>query len=566
MVWRKSQLSNTIPEMDKWSSRANKMYKRWRNPEERGDANVLCPSDEDQDTDTEICTTASARFNSGRRESASRSGFHLTEETFTVDEALEAIGFGKFQWKITFLAGLAWVAYSMEMMIPSILGPQLHCEWRLPSYKVALTTSVLFLGLGIGSAPWGKVSDKYGRKVGLTICMTWALFYGLLRAIAPVYGWLTAIWGFAGFGIGGAPQTVTLYTEFLTGKSRGTCLVMFQAFWAIGCVLEVLLALWIMPTLGWRWLLSLSTVPMAVFVCFCLWLPESPHFDMLTGRTEKAMALLTRIAKENGKAMPQGKMITYLQNDRGRVKDLFTPQYWRTTLLLLYIWFANAFCYYGIGLLTTELFQTGHSCEPTTGAKNELSCSLECKYLTSADYTDLLWTSMAEFPGILVILIAIDRIGRKKTLALCFVTFSLCFLPLFACIGRTTLTIFIFIARAFSTGANQSAFIYTTEVFPTENRALALGICSGLNSMGALITPFVAQVLLGISRYLTLSMYCGCGLLAGVACLNLPIETLGRGLQNTSLYKEAGEKTITTPSQPNGTTDSSDQQRGTKKN
>ncbi|XP_038588978.1 synaptic vesicle 2-related protein [Micropterus salmoides] len=314
-----------------------------------------------------------------------------------------------------------------------------------------------------------------------------------------------------------------------------------------------------MPTLGWRWLLGLSVLPMAVFVCFCLWLPESPHFDMRAGRTEKAMALLTRIAKENGKAMPQGKMITYLQNDRGRVKDLFTPQYWRTTLLLLYIWFAIAFCYYGIGLLTTELFQTGHSCEPTIGANNELSCSLECKYLTSADYTDLLWTSMAEFPGFFFILIAIDRIGRKKTLALCFFTLSLCFLPLFACIGRTTLTIFIFIGRTFISGGYQAAFIYTTEVFPTENRALALGICNGVSKVGALITPFVAQVMLGISQYLTLSIYCVSGLLAGVACLNLPVETLGRGLPDSSLYQEAGEQTATTTSQPNGTTDSSDQ-------
>ncbi len=32
----------------------------------------------------------------------------------------------------------------MEMMILSILGPQLHCEWRLPSYQVALITSVRF--------------------------------------------------------------------------------------------------------------------------------------------------------------------------------------------------------------------------------------------------------------------------------------------------------------------------------------------------------------------------------------------------------------------------------------
>ena len=30
----------------------------------------------------------------------------------------------------------------------------------------------------------------------------------------------------------------------------------------------------------------------------------------------------------------------------------------------------------------------------------EPACSLECKQLSMADYTDLLWTTLAEFPGI----------------------------------------------------------------------------------------------------------------------------------------------------------------------
>lgn len=33
------------------------------------------------------------------------------------------------------------------------------------------------------------------------------------------------------------------------------------------------------------------------------------------------------------------------------------------------------------------------------GNKKELSCSLECKYLNSDDYKDLLWTTLSEFPG-----------------------------------------------------------------------------------------------------------------------------------------------------------------------
>lgn len=93
-------------------------------------------------------------------------------ETFTVHDALESFGFGKFQWKMSFLTGLSWVRIlknklrkvlpltfscrrscrslalweqlgdAMEMMILSILGPQLLCEWRLSSYQVALLTSV----------------------------------------------------------------------------------------------------------------------------------------------------------------------------------------------------------------------------------------------------------------------------------------------------------------------------------------------------------------------------------------------------------------------------------------
>ncbi|XP_023125808.2 synaptic vesicle 2-related protein-like isoform X1 [Amphiprion ocellaris] len=518
--------------MDNWTKSAKIAYKRWKNPELRDETDFVGQTDEVQTTDNEICTIASAA--PGGAESASSCGSDKTEETFTVDDVLEVIGFGKFQWKISLLTGLSWIADAMEMMILSILGPQLHCEWRLPGYQVALITSVVFVGMGISSPLWGNVSDKYGRRVGLTICMCWTLYYGLMSAFSPVYGWLLVLRGLVGFGIGGAPQSVTLYSEFLPVKSRGICIMLIAAFWAIGTVFEVLLALWVMPTLGWRWLLGLSTIPMAIFVSFCFWLPESPRFDVLTGRSEKAMETLTRVAKENGKTMPQGRMIAYQQSDRGQIKDLFAAQYWRTTLPLWFIWFAYAFSYYGIVLLTTELFQAGDSCVATQGAKIEPTCSLECKYLTSADYKDLLWTTLAEFPGLLVILLAVDHIGRKRSMALCFFMFSLCILPLFACIERTALTILIFVARAFISGGYQVVFVYTPEVFPTGSRALAMGTSSAMARVGALITPFVAQVMLRTSVYLTLSVYCGVAVLAGVASLILPIETLGRSLQESA--------------------------------
>ncbi|KAM9517129.1 synaptic vesicle 2-related protein-like isoform 1-T1 [Salvelinus alpinus] len=541
--------------MSNWGKTSNISYQQWRDPEIsvvtfRGTAgDSLRHDEEDQCGDYEVYTTGMQTVDLGER----RTGQDPTEDTFTVEDAVEAIGFGKFQWKLSILTGLSWMADAMEMMILSIISPQLHCEWMLPSWKVAMLTSVVFIGMMFSSTLWGNISDKYGRKVGLTMCMMWVLYYGFLSAFSPAYGWVMVLRGLVGFGIGGAPQSVTLYSEFLPRKSRATCVMLIEIFWAIGAVFEVLLAIWIMPTMGWRWLLGLSTAPLVVFVTFCFWLPESPRFDVLSGNMENAMKTLRLIAADNGKTMPLGKLIANKQQEeRGRIRDLLTPQYRRTTLLLWFIWFANAFSYYGLVLLTTELFQAGDACGVITqGAKTEPKCNLECKYLTLDDYKDLLWTTLAEFPGLFLTLFVIDRIGRKKSMAMCFLMFSVCILPLYACVGRVALTVFIFIARAFITGGFQVAYVYTPEVYPTATRALGIGTCSGMARGGALLTPFVSQVLLKKSVYLTLSVYCILCLLATGASMLLPIETTGLGLQESSRIT-AGQEEMKTGQMSNG--------------
>lgn len=51
-----------------------------------------------------------------------------------------------------------------------------------------------------------------------------------------------------------------------------------------------------------------------------------------------------------------------------------------------------AFCYYGLVLMTTELFEGD-------GGDLEQSCAADCRPLQTTDYMDLLWTTLAEFPG-----------------------------------------------------------------------------------------------------------------------------------------------------------------------
>lgn len=52
-------------------------------------------------------------------------------DTFTVSQAVNALGFGWFQVKLSLWTGLCWMADSMEMTILSILSPALHCDWQI---------------------------------------------------------------------------------------------------------------------------------------------------------------------------------------------------------------------------------------------------------------------------------------------------------------------------------------------------------------------------------------------------------------------------------------------------
>jgi hypothetical protein len=67
-------------------------------------------------------------------------------DVFTVDDAVEYLGFGRFQLLLALLTGLAWMADAMEIMILSILSPALYCEWGIsPIQQVPLSLSLSLL-------------------------------------------------------------------------------------------------------------------------------------------------------------------------------------------------------------------------------------------------------------------------------------------------------------------------------------------------------------------------------------------------------------------------------------
>lgn len=450
-------------------------------------------------------------------------------DVFTVDDAVEHLGFGNFQLMLSLFTGLAWMADAMEMMILSILSPALHCEWQISTVEQAMITTCVFSGMMLSSTVWGKVCDRFGRRTGLMCAALLTFCMGALSSLAPNFHTLLFLRGLTGIGIGGVPQSVTLYAEFLPLAQRAKCVIFIESFWAVGACFECILALFIMETWGWRWLLFFSSLPLLVFALSCAWLPESARFLMTSGKQELAYKTLQRVARQNGRTMPAGKLIECSSRNpenRGNISNLFADELLKTTLLLWFIWAVNAFSYYGVVLFTTVLFQSQDECHGG-GVQNNGTTPL-CKPLVQKDYIDLLSTTVSEFPGFIITASIIEWFGRKRTMGIEFGVYSLFIFLLMFCLERRWVTSFIFIARAFISGAFQCVYVYTPEVYPTTLRAIGLGASSSMARLGAIATPFIAQVAAGHSLYIPIVVYGLTSLLGLVAALSLPIETKDR--------------------------------------
>ncbi|RDD44803.1 Synaptic vesicle 2-related protein [Trichoplax sp. H2] len=450
------------------------------------------------------------------------------DDSTTLGEVINSLGFGKYQIRLTFVMGCAWAVDAMEMMLLSVIGPVLLCEWYLSSWQEAFITTVVFMGFGIGAPIWGWLADIYGRKIGLLSSSFCTFFYGILCALSPSYFWVIFTRTITGFGISGAAQAVTLYSEFLPVKARARSIVFLQSFWSIGASFEVILAFIVMPTLGWRYLVAFSSLPCLVFCFLYKIIPESPRYLLISGQRSEAMSVLHNVATANRKSWYSEDIKLPSKGTRGRIWDLLKPPYTKTTLLMWSIWFSAAALYYGIILMTPVLYTV----DRCGNGENSIHGCI-CKPLSSDDYRNIVITTVSEFPGMIFAFLIVEQLGRKKALCLQFSLAGVFLFMLIICSARVPKTILIFCVRALISGAFQVAYVYTPEVYPTTFRALGLGFCSSFARIGAMITPFLAQVMLPVSDILALSIYACISFAGGISAMLLPIETKGRIMQES---------------------------------
>ncbi|XP_078338576.1 putative transporter SVOPL isoform X3 [Crassostrea virginica] len=383
-----------------------------------------------------------------------------SENVFTVEEAVESIGFGFFQIRLYIICGLFTAADALEMMLLAVLSPVLRCEWQLDHFRVAFLTTVVFIGMCIMAPVWGLMGDKYGRQTTLYMVTTWIGYFGLLTTFSPSFMWVLILRGLVGAGLAGSPQSFALLTEFLPSKSRAKMLQIGGITWAMGTLFEISIASLVIPTLGWRWLVAFSAMPSFLICVLIKLLPESARYLVAAGEKDRALHILQKAAKINKSSLPKGRLTVAHSASRGNVSDLLSPEYRRTSLQMWLMWFATAFSYYGMVLASAEILQIHNSGEES---RNADSC--KCNLLKSDDYITMLVSTFGEFLALPLNLLLIDRIGRRYTGAVNSCGMAIFFLLLQLQMPQSLLTIIMFMVRGFSQGLFNFVYIYTAEIF-----------------------------------------------------------------------------------------------------
>lgn len=440
----------------------------------------------------------------------------------SVDDAIDRIGLGPFQYRLLAVGGLTWAADAVEVLLAGFILPGVALSYGFAPTSVegTLFLSAVFVGMFVGALTWGPVADRVGRRRVLLVTVMLGTVFGGLAAFAPSFAWLVALRFLTGFAIGGTlPVDYALIAEFVPSKVRGRFLVYLESFWAVGTIAVALLS-WLLfttrpPEEAWRWALGLAALPGLVSLWIRRSVPESPRFLLTKGRRDEARAVLREVARQNGSGVRVGELNVPLVRGGARLSTLFQGTLRRRTLLLSLTWFSLSLGYYGIFSWLPSFFRA-----------QGLDLGLV--------YRNTLVLAFAQIPGYVLAAYLVERVGRRPTLA-SFLLLAAVSSFLFTLVGSGTASLLVSSLLSFALlGAWGALYAFSPELFPTAARSTGMGWVSSAARLASVLAPSLGAALLAQALPLALSVYAAFFLLGAVSTLLITVETRGRRLDDAA--------------------------------
>jgi hypothetical protein len=216
-----------------------------------------------------------------------------------------------------------------------------------------------------------------------------------------------------------------------------------------------------------------------------------------------------------------------LQLEVDRFMTLFSPSFFRTTLIMLYICFASNFAYYGMIYGLPDTLKKAALEEERQGAD-----SYDSKGRGWSPAAGIFMGAMSEIPGVCVAIVLGITVGRRKNMCFAFTMCGLSLIAVVHCISTRQLVqnlgmVSVLSVKLFLATGYIVVYLYLLECYPTTCRATGLAFCMVCGRFGAFIVPFLydGAHLLGVDHLYFFVIMATIVFGAAVATCLLPFET-----------------------------------------
>jgi len=426
---------------------------------------------------------------------------------------LDRLPISRFHKRIFWLIGAGMFFDGYDLYVgTSVLGATLAGGFSTLAQN-AQFVSFTFIGMTIGALVAGFLGDAYGRRFTYQFNLLLFGIASLGAALAPSMEWLVAARFVMGLGLGA--EIVVGYsslTEFVPPASRGKWLALMAMIVVCGLPATILLGSVMIPLVGWRAMFVIAGIGALIVWYLRKALPESPRWLESKGRTAEAAVLVADIERECGASSLPAPSATPARIFSA--SDLFGPVLLpRLVVGSIVLIVINTLIFGFVTWLPTFFVQQGVT--------------------LTRSFTYTLIMSAAAPIGCALGSVLADRLGRRMTIvgaSLSTILFGLIYPMLsepaaFVGIGFCLfLSIYVLVALLYG--------VYTPELFPTDVRLRANGICNMLGRGATIVSPFIVVSLFksyGVSGVTFLMI--GLLIIQIVAVLAWGIEPARRGLE-----------------------------------
>ena len=398
--------------------------------------------------------------------------------TIQVSHMLDERGIGSFHIKLIIWSLFIVLIDGYDIGAIAFALPSLIKQWGISPRDVGPVLSASLVGILFGSAIFGFVGDRYGRKVALVTANLWFGVFTFIAAYSSNLTEMTALRFLAGLGIGGIiPNVVAINAESAPRKLRATMALIAVGLVPVGGAIPGLIAASLVPTYGWQILFIVGgVVPVLIAICGFFGLPESIKYMALHEKHRAAMEKLIHQIRPDFVIPPNARFVI---EDEKNVAG-FNPSYLFKDGLglitpLLWLLFAlNLMGYFFLASWTPTLLVTAAHLPPTVGA---LAGSAMQIGGTVGPLLLCRWIDNRRFAAITIMFIlAVPVVGSVGW---------------FGITSQTTLMIAAFFAGFFVLGIQSGINVSGALIYPTSLRSNGSGWELGIGRFGSIVGPLL---------------------------------------------------------------------------